>query len=325
MKKLFLIILALILLLSGCAAQQATAPTPTPTATPEPTPQPTPSPTPEPTPSPTPEPTPDPYFPDEEEVTVQPDNGYWLYRSPSLFVEVNRYFDEDNIITYFVAEVRMKESESERTGFGRPDKPGKSKMLYDIARNYQAVIAVNGDFLDYVSSDDKGIIIRNGEVYVERDEVDTLAFYPDGTMRIVRKGEATADDLLADGVKNSFSFGPALINDGVIEPDLEDMHLASKKPRTAVGMIEPYHYLLVVVDGRQSKYSKGMTYPELADLFASYDCEVAYNLDGGKSATMCFMGEHISKYDGSLTGQRRVPDALMFGFTPLLAEDTEEE
>ncbi len=320
MRKLSLIILVLMILLTGCATQTVTV-QPIPTATVQPTPEPTPSPTPEPTPSPTPEPTPDPYFPDQEEVTVEADNGYWLYRSPSLFVEVNRHFDEDNIITYFVAEVRMKEGESERAGFGRPDKPGKSKMLYEIARNYQAVIAINGDFLDYVSSDSKGIIIRNGEVHTERDEVDTLAFYPDGIMRIIRPDEATADELLADGVQNSFSFGPTLINNGIIEPGLDKGRLSSRKPRTAVGMIEPYHYLLVVVDGRQSKYSKGMSYVELADLFASYDCEVAYNLDGGASATMCFMGEHISQYEGSLTGQRKVPDSLMFGFTPLLAEE----
>jgi hypothetical protein len=323
-RKIAFVILALMLLLSGCSSQAVTAPTPSPTATIQPTPVPTPSPTPEPTPSPTPEPTPDPYFPDAEEVTVEPDNGYWLYRSPSLFVEVNRHHDEENVITYFVAEIRMKEGETERTGFGRPEKPGKRKMLYEIARSYQAVIAVNGDYLDYVEADPKGIIIRNGEVYAERDEVDTLAFYPDGTMRIIRPDEASADELLADGVQNSFSFGPTLINNGVIEPDLDKLRLASKKPRTAVGMIEPYHYLLVVVDGRQSKYSKGMTFPELADLFASYNCEVAYNLDGGASATMCFMGEHISQYAGSLTGQRNIPDALMFGFTPLLAEKEEE-
>lgn len=321
MRKLSLIILALMLLLTGCATQSVTVITPAPTTTTQPTPEPTPSPTPEPTPSPTPEPTPDPYFPDEEEVTIEPDNGYWLYRSPSLFVEVNRHFDKDNVITYFVAEIRMKEGERERSGFGRPDKPGKRRMLFEIARSYQAVIAVNGDYLDYVEADPKGIIIRNGETYVKQDAIDTLAFYPDGTMRIIHPGETDADALLEDGVQNSFSFGPTLINNGVIEPDIDDHRLASKKPRTAVGMIEPYHYLLVVVDGRQSKYSKGMTMVELADLFASYDCEVAYNLDGGASATMCFMGEHISQYEGSLTGQRSVPDSLMFGFTPLLAEE----
>lgn len=323
MRKISLIILALVLALSGCAAQSVTAPTPTPTVTAQPTPEPTPSPTPDPTPSPTPEPTPDPYFPDQEEATIEPDDGYWLYRSPSLFVEVNRHFDEENVITYFVAEVRMKEGERESSGFGKPDKPGKRKMLFEIARSYQAVLAVNGDYLDYVEADPKGIIIRNGNTYVEQDKVDTLAFYPYGTMRIIRPGETNADELLEDGVQNSFSFGPTLINKGVIEPDLEELRLSSKKPRTAVGMIEPYHYLIVVVDGRQSKYSKGMTYPELADLFASYDCEVAYNLDGGASATMCFMGEHISQYAGSLTGQRAVPDSLMFGFTPLLADDEE--
>ena len=83
----------------------------------------------------------------------------------------------------------------------------------------------------------------------------------------------------------------------------------------------PIYFLLVVVDGRQSGYSAGMTYPQMAELFESYGCQVAYNLDGGASATMSFMGKNISRYDGSLTGQRSVPDALMFGFTPLLAKE----
>jgi exopolysaccharide biosynthesis protein len=60
---------------------------------------------------------------------------------------------------------------------------------------------------------------------------------------------------------------------------------------------------------------------ELADLFASYDCEVAYNLDGGQSAAMTFMGNIISEYKGSLSGQRPVPDALMFGYSEQVDSD----
>jgi exopolysaccharide biosynthesis protein len=103
----------------------------------------------------------------------------------------------------------------------------------------------------------------------------------------------------------------------VIQDGLMDYAISSRKPRTAVGMLEPGHFMLVVVDGRASRYSKGMTFEELADLMASLGCELAYNLDGGASATMAFMGEHISVYEGSTTGQRPVPDALMFGNSEL--------
>ncbi len=277
----------------------------------------------EPLPKPTPTVVPvDPYFlPEGEEVIEDEKNGYWLYRSPVLFVEINRIREKAGPKTYFVADIRFKEGQTERAGFGSPKKPGKSYgALYKIAKQYQAVIAVNGDYITKVTGDKKGIIIRDGKEFLNKKKMDTLAFYPDGTMRVFRPGETTAKKLIEDGVKNTFSFGPTLINNGVIEPKLNKCRLQRRNPRTAVGMIEPYHYIFVVVDGRQRRYSVGMTMQQLAELFAKYNCQVAYNLDGGRSATMSFMGKNINRYNGSLTGQRKVPDALMFGFTDLLAK-----
>ena len=308
------------LLLAGCAKTSTVAVV---TATPLPTPVETPasSPTPIPTTTPEPTPTPNPYFTDEEQVKADEENGYWFYTSPTLWVEINRVHDEENSITYFAAEIRLKEGETERGGFSTPERPGgKSDDLYEIARYYQSVIAVNGDFLDHHEEDPKGVIIRDGIVFVDDDEQDTLVFMPDGSMKIFAGGEITADELLAQGVKNAFSFGPTLIKDGGIQQDsIDNSHIRKKNPRTAVGMFEPYHFLLVVVDGRGGDYSVGMTLTELAELFASYGCTVAYNMDGGQSATMTFMGENISQYAGSLTGQRPVPDALMFGTSDLVA------
>ncbi len=319
MKKLLMILLCLSLIasFSACQSQPPIVVTSQPTAAP--TPEPTPEPTPVPTPEPTPEPTPNPYFTDAEEVTADVENGHWQYRSPSLYVDVNRIFDEENTITYYAAEIRLQNGETERGGFPVIGKPGaKNVELYKIARNYKSVIAVSGDFLDDVPEDPKGVIIRDGIVCVDDKKAETLAFLPDGTMKIFEKGETSADELVSQGVKNSFSFGPTLIKDGIISEGLDKHRLRSKNPRTAVGMIEPNHFLLVVVDGRQKGYSTGMTLTELANLFASYQCQVAYNFDGGASATMNFMGENISKYGGSFTGQRRVSDALMFGESNLV-------
>jgi exopolysaccharide biosynthesis protein len=207
-----------------------------------------------------------------------------------------------------------------RGGMSVPDSTkGKNVDLYEIARLYQAVVAIDGDFLTDHPDDPKGVIIRDGLVAVDDDENATLVFMPDGTMHIFAAGEVTADDLLAKGVTNAFSFGPVLINDGVIQDGLDKHYLRPKNPRAAVGMIEPNHFLLVLVEGRSDR-SKGMTLVELADFFASWNCQVAYNMDGGASATMSFMGENISEYQGSLTGQRPVADALMFGTSDLVTD-----
>ena len=53
-------------------------------------------------------------------------------------------------------------------------------------------------------------------------------------------------------------------------------------------MISPNHYLLVVVDGRASGYSRGVTMSEFAEMFAGLGAQVAYNLDGGGSSTMVY-------------------------------------
>jgi len=323
--KSFLLLLLVILLLAGCTQSPTViVATPEPAVeTPEPTPTLTPAPTPSPTPEPTPSPTPNPYFSDSEEVKADADSGQWLYRSPSLYVNVTRTIDEENKQTYYVADIRVTGSETERSGFSTPKRPGgKSTDLYWISQYYKAVIAVNGDFLDNNASDKnrKGVIIRDGKVFVDKDKADTLAFLPDGTMKVYAAGEADADSLLAQGIKTTYSFGPTLINNGVIQDGLDTARLKRANPRTAVGMIEPGHYLLVVVEGRSSR-AKGMTLVQLADLFASYHCEVAYNLDGGQSATMTFMGENINEYGGSLTGQRGVPDALMFGTSDQVSQD----
>ena len=323
----FIAVVAAIMFLAGCSNAGAVAQTPTPVPTVAPTPvaTATPEPTPSPTPVPTtpPEPTPEPYFTEDEQVVADAEAGYWLYTSPTLWVEINRVFDDSKTITYFTAEVRVKpgSGETERGGFAAPGNPhAKNVKLYVIAQTYQAVVAVSGDFLtDNLEDDPKGVIIRDGIVCVDHDDEDTVAFMPDGTMQIFEAGEITADELVAVGVNNAFSFGPTLINDGVIADDLDNHHLRRENPRTAAGMIAPYHYLLVVVEGRSSR-STGMTLSELAELFASYGCSVAYNLDGGQSATMAFMGEHISEYRGSFTGQRGVPDALMFGTSDLVTD-----
>lgn len=321
--KKIVAIAAVVVMLAGCTDSGVTVVTPTPSAAPTPVVTETPIPTPEPTPIPTspPEPTPEPYFTQEEQMTADAENGYWFYSSSTVWVEINRVFDEENTVTYFAAEIRVNPGESERAGFSNPDRPGRSSgQLWEITQAYDAVVAINGDYMNSNGEDPKGIIIRDGEVFLDDDEEDTLAFFPDGTLRVFEPDETTADELVAAGVVNAFSFGPTLIEDGVIREGLDKHRLRRQNPRSAVGMIEPYHYLLVVVDGRDGDYSLGMTLPELAELFQSYGCEVAYNFDGGASATMAFMGEHISQYSGEHYGQRSVPDALMFGESTLVAD-----
>jgi hypothetical protein len=75
----------------------------------------------------------------------------------------------------------------------------------------------------------------------------------------------------------------SLIVEGTITPRAD----AVLHPRTAAGVDRTGRRLwLVVVDGRQSGYSEGMTTRELAELMAGLGCWNAVNLDGGGSSIL---------------------------------------
>ena len=118
-----------------------------------------------------------------------------------------------------------------------------------------------------------------------------------------------------EGAVQSFTFGPLLVNDGEAV-ELPEKYIISTKdtirePRTAIGQVDANHYVLVVADGRRDGWSdKGMTLQELQQVFVEQGCKVAYNLDGGGSATMILGSQRVNKTSGSR--ERDVSDIVYF-------------
>ncbi len=100
-----------------------------------------------------------------------------------------------------------------------------------------------------------------------------------------------------------------LVKDGkVLPPAGGDRH-----PRTIIGFDSDENRLfLVVVDGRQSQYSVGMTSHEEAELMVGLGCKRAINLDGGGSSIML-----VSKQDGKMDIVNR-PSQIMPRPVPVL-------
>ena len=113
----------------------------------------------------------------------------------------------------------------------------------------------------------------------------------------------------------SFMFGPLLVDNYEITELPEKYFISTKdtirEPRTAIGQVDANHYVVIVADGRRDGWSDlGMTLQELQDVFAEQGCRIAYNLDGGGSATMVLEGERVNK--GSASRERSVSDILYF-------------
>jgi hypothetical protein len=292
--------------------------------------------------NPTPEPTADPietfeenyYRKDgdpEETVVVDSEHGHWAYRSDNIGVNIDReevLNAEGEPVVYFVADIHIRDESELRAGYGSDGHTGKGTAYpWLIARDAKAVLAITGDGMINTDRGSKGILIRDGRVYSSANAEDTLAFYPDMTMRIAEKWETRADILLDDGVENAFSFGPTLIMDGVINDGLEQSHLNRVNARAGIGYVEPGHYIAIVVERWSNAYSVGMSLTEFAELFAENSCENAYNLIGGWSAAMVFMGTQLNGHviqeigeAGYGVGQRPIADALMFGYSELVPD-----
>lgn len=228
-----------------------------------------------------------------------------------ITIEERRYCDTN----VYIADVEIISAEYLKTAFAE-GQYGKNitDKTSDTAEANNAVFAVNGD---YYGARDSGYVIRNGYLY--RDEAsdrEALVIYPDGSFEVVREEEISAQELLDKGAYHVLSFGPGLVTDGEvdIDPEYDTGKASTENPRTAIGVIEPLHYVFVVTDGRGSG-SEGLTVQELAELMVELGAQCAYNLDGGGSSTMYFNGEVIND-PGSGKGkskERSVSDIVYIG------------
>ncbi len=262
------------------------------------------------TPSPTPEPTPEPDYTKGGFTDGKVLSGDDFYIDGNINIHIKTYRELNTDI--HMAEVYLRTAEYFRTAFAK-NKFGRNitEDTSVIARENGAIFAINGD---YYGARNKGYVIRNGVVYrTTSSSRDVLAVMEDGTLKIVKEGTITATDLFNQGAWQAFSFGPGLIVDGQISVDksTEVKHHLESNPRTAIGMISPLHYIFVVSDGR-TEDNEGLTLYELAEFMQSLGAQQGYNMDGGGSSTMVFMGNVINKPTsyGTTISERSVSDIV---------------
>lgn len=218
-------------------------------------------------------------------------------------------------VTYYVADVTLSDATTLQSAFAK-DQFGENitELTSEIAADNGAIFAVNGDYYGFRET---GIVIRNGVIFRDEPARQGLVFYTDGTVEVYDETTTSAGELLADGAWNTLSFGPAIVEAAAVVEGIEDIEIDTNfgnhsiqgdQPRTAVGVIGKNHLVFVVVDGRQSGYSEGVTLTELADIMVDLGATTAYNLDGGGSSTMYFNGEVINSPSNG--GERATSDIL---------------
>ena len=219
----------------------------------------------------------------------------------------------------YIADVTVSSSDYLKTAFAQNVYgTNVTAKTSETATDNNAILAVNGD---YYGANSTGYVIRNGVVY--RDTVrenssnGDLAIYKDGSFKIIYEDQISADQLVKDGVVNLLAFGPALVENGEIAVGTNEEvgQAMASNPRTAIGIIDENHYIIVVSDGRTSE-SKGLSLYQMAEVMKSYGVKTAYNLDGGGSSTLYFNGQVINKptTGGNKISERAVSDIVYIGY-----------
>ena len=226
----------------------------------------------------------------------------WTYKSAKVNIRIDKVQAED--LVYFFADIYIADLACFRSAFAkRAEVMGEREPASDVANENGAILAINGDHC----VDNNGPVIRNGRLFRDETFADALVLLPDGSMETYSADQLDMSHVIASQAWQVWTFGPMLLDNGQPKSEFNST-LNKANPRTAVGYFEPGHYCFLVVDGRQAKYSEGMTLTQLSQFFYEKGCTVAFNLDGGRSSEMVFLGKTINRpYDGG----RATTDILM--------------
>lgn len=261
------------------------------------------------------------------------DEGLWIYVSQTSKVIIQRKYDATQPLTWFEADLYgdLDAGEMLRTVQNDPEKMGKVRVdATETAKKHNVVFAMNTDYYTYRvavnNNRHTGIVIRDGRIlyddpYTEKQvtnsmfpNLDMLAFMPDGSLKVYHSWEKTAQEFIDEGVQTVYSFGPYLLLDGKVS-ERAYANNENKNPRCAIGMVEPGHYVAIMCEGRL-KRSAGVTISYLAKMMRAKGCQIAFNMDGGQTAVMVFMGKQLNQigaYDGGKTNSRPTSEVLGFG------------
>lgn len=232
------------------------------------------------------------------------------YTSPGVSVSIEKTVTTLNggPLVYYVADIHISDIRSFERVFANDTFGSYREAVIDMGKNAGAILTMNGD---YYGNQSAGIVIRNGTVYRSKaSDSDVCILFYDGTMKTYSPDGFDLDAVLEEAPYQSWSFGPMLLDENgeVLSSFNVSDYVFDTNPRSGLGYYSPGHYCFVVVDGRWTDYSWGVTIKEYAEIFHELGCKQAYNMDGGQSSVLTFNGAYVNK---EIYGGRDMSDCLI--------------
>lgn len=182
----------------------------------------------------------------------------------------------------------------------------------EMASSVNAVLATNGDFYSFRNM---GTIVYDSKLMrAEGYSMDSCFIAGNGDLIFSHVGRLTTKEAMQqliddNGVRFSLAFGPVLVENSQL-CWIKDPYPVGEGnyyyPRMALCQRDTLHYLMVTVS-QEPPYENAHTLPIFAENLLDMGSKMAYNLDGGQSATIVMNNKTVN-----YVWQRKVSDIIYF-------------
>ncbi len=191
---------------------------------------------------------------------------------------------------------------------------GKRYYATDMAKECNAVVAINGDFYDFRPI---GITVFQRELFrFNPGKLDSCHITANGDFLFTYADELTDEESTRQFIKDndiifSLSFGPILIDNGELRPvtGYPIGEVNTTYSRSAIGLLDNLHYMMMTVN-YDVGYTTAATLNEIGGFMAGKGCQKAYALDGGQTSVLMMNGELVNHVDYG--NERTMSDIIYF-------------
>ncbi|MCR4442633.1 MAG: phosphodiester glycosidase family protein [Peptococcaceae bacterium] len=222
-----------------------------------------------------------------------------IYKSSRVEVKVFK-LDEMGYRGY-IAKVKLYDPSAFKVVLAK-DTPGEKETTLEAVQRTGAILGINGGGFYTEMRDGKPYAVPMGNVMIDGKLLGPFNPYPENLFfaGINRQGKFIGgifyelNGLMALDPWQGVSFVPVLIKGGLARP-VDQEWKETKHPRTIIGEYANGDIIFIVVDGRQSDWSSGVTLERLLDKLVELGVKEGYNLDGGGSSTFVYDGKILNR------------------------------
>ncbi|WBW96542.1 phosphodiester glycosidase family protein [Oceanirhabdus sp. W0125-5] len=201
----------------------------------------------------------------------------------------------------YIAKVKLFDAEAFKVVLAK-DALGEKETTSTAGKRTNAVLAINGGGFYMENRNGKEYAQLSGNTVINGKLVQPFIKNTAGSFvaginkngQVIGTVPRSHSELFKIQPYQAVSFIPILLKEGK-KLDIPKDWKESKNPRTIIGKYANDDLILIVIDGRQGRWSQGVSLERLQNKLLELGVKDAYNLDGGGSSAMYYKGKILNR------------------------------